>query len=62
MVLPELLYALKHGRRNESKDYFDPAYDTWNFAVEGTTKDQEKLRVIVNFDEENLLIITVIDL
>ena len=54
IILPELLHVLKTGRRNEKKDHFDPDYDTWNYAIEGKTKDLCPLRVITSFDSSNL--------
>ncbi len=59
---PEILYALKGGHHEKSKDRFDEAYDAWNYAVRGKTVDRRELRVIVSFDENGMLIITAIDL
>ena len=47
------------GRHEKSKDQFDEAFKTWNYAVRGETIDGKDLRVIVSFDHEtDLLIIT----
>ena len=57
--LPEIIYVLKTGRHEKSKDHFEEAFNTWNYAIRGKTIDEVELRVIVSFDEEkDLLIIT----
>lgn len=58
----EVLYVLKHGMHEAIKDTFDEYYDTWNYAIRGKTIDDRLLRIIVSFDDNNLLIITAIDL
>ena len=59
IILPEIIHVLKNGRHEKSKDRFDEAFNTWNYAVRGLTLDRQDLRVIVSFDSErDLLIIT----
>ena len=61
--LPDVLYALCRGRRNERHDKYDHEFETWNYAIEGKTPDGNKIRIIVSFtDKSMMLIITVIDL
>lgn len=55
-------YVLKTGNHEPSKDKFDETYNEWNYAVRGKTLDKRELRIIVTFDEDGLLLITVIDL
>ncbi len=59
---PEYLYVLKTGRHEKKKDEFKEEYNTWNYAIRGNTIDEKELRVIVSFDENNMLIITLIAL
>ena len=59
---PEILYVLRHGYHEKRKDKFEPRYQAWNYAVRGKTSDARELRIIVSFDERNMLIITAIDL
>ncbi|MBT9546712.1 MAG: DUF4258 domain-containing protein [Candidatus Sericytochromatia bacterium] len=60
---PEYLYVLtKSGWHEKRKDTFIEAFKAWNYAIRGKTIDERELRVIVSFDEDGLLIITVIDL
>ena len=44
------------------KDTWDDVFRAWNYAIKGTTVDQERCRVIVSFEDNGLLIITVIRL
>ncbi len=59
ITLPEIIHVLRTGRHEKSKDHFEKAFNTWNYAIRGKTIDEMELRVIVSFDEEkDLLIIT----
>ena len=59
ITLTEILHVLDTGRHEKSKDSFDEAYRSWNYAIRGWTVDRQDLRVIVSFDvERGLLIIT----
>jgi len=57
--LPDVLYALTHGRHEPEKDSFDVKTQKWRHAVLGKTIDGELLRVIVCL-EEKMVIITII--
>ncbi|OGQ17560.1 MAG: hypothetical protein A3B70_03270 [Deltaproteobacteria bacterium RIFCSPHIGHO2_02_FULL_40_11] len=58
----EVLYVLRNGFHEQRKDKFDMAFKSWNYAVRGKTIDKRDLRIIVSFDENNMLIITAIEL
>ncbi len=59
---PEYIYVLRHGYHEARKDKFEELYKSWNYAVRGKTIDKRDLRVIVAFDDsEMLLIITTIE-
>ena len=59
IILPEIIYVLNTGRHEKGKDRFDEVFQAWNYAIRGWTLDEQDLRVIVSFEEENdLLIIT----
>lgn len=47
-------------KRNKSKDTYISGYNDWNYCIEGTHLDKRKIRVIISFDSELMLIITVI--
>jgi len=58
----EILYVLKTGWHEKSKDKFDRQFQTWNYAIRGKTPEQRELRIIVSFDIDGMLIITAISL
>jgi hypothetical protein len=61
----EILQALRQGRHVPSRDRYEAAYGDlgWSYAIEGRTRDNRFLRVIVAFDEETeTLFVTAIDL
>ena len=58
----EILHALRNGFHEQKKDKFDEVFSAWNYAIRGKTIDRRELRIIVSFDENNMLIITAIDL
>ena len=57
--LPDVLYVLKNGYHEKAKSIFDEAFETWKYAVRGKTVDNYDIRIIIAFDENNMLIITV---
>lgn len=62
VTLPDILEILHTGYHEKIKDQWDVAYKVWNYAIRGKDVDQEDIRVIVSFDQNGLLIITVIRL
>lgn len=55
-----VLYVLKTGYEEKTKTRFDIEKNTWKYAIRGkTSKEQKDIRVIVSFDENGMLIITV---
>lgn len=59
--LNDALYVLKTGKHNHKKTGFDTNKQTWKYAIEGITKELKKIRVIITFVRE-MLIITVMEL
>lgn len=57
--LPDVLYVLKTGYHEKQKTSFDDAFQTWKYAVRGKTLDGKDIRIIVAFDENEMMIITV---
>lgn len=58
--LPESLHVLETGYEEKQKTRFDTDYNTWKYAIRGKTiRDELDVRVIVAFDENGMLIITV---
>lgn len=58
--LPESLRVLETGYEEKNKTCFDAEHNTWKYAIRGKTlRDELDIRVIVAFDENEMLIITV---
>ena len=46
-------------RRNKQKDKYLFGCEDWNYCIEGYDSDDRKIRVIISFDSDQMLIITV---
>lgn len=58
--LTETLYVLKNGHEDKRKTRFDKEKNAWKYAIKGKTLiDKLDARIIVAFDENSMLIITV---
>jgi hypothetical protein len=57
--LPDVLYVLKTGYHEKQKTSFDEVFETWKYAVRGKTLDNLDIRIIIAFDEDAMMIITV---
>ncbi len=58
----EIRYVLRNGYHEKRKDVFKEEHKAWNYSVRGKTLDQRSLRIALTFDDNNMLVITVIDL
>lgn len=59
--LPDVVYVLTNGYHEKKKTSFDEVFQTWKYVVRGKTLEQVEVRIILAFDEREMLIITVID-
>ena len=57
--LPDVLYVLKNGYHEKKKSSFDEAFQTWKYAIRGKTIDKFDLRIIIAFNDDGMMIITV---
>ena len=57
----DAVYVLNTGYHEKRKTSFDDVNNTWKYAVRGKTIENVDLRIIVAFDEEDMIIITVIE-
>jgi hypothetical protein len=57
--LPDALYVLKNGHHEKKKTTFDETFQSWKYAIRGLTLDDLDIRIIIAFDENDMLIITV---
>ena len=60
--VPQLEHVLSKGFHEEKKDKFDFKYNSWNYSICGFTPERRKVRIIVSFEEMDLVIVTVINL
>lgn len=58
----DVIYILKNGYHEKQKPFFHDSSNLWRYAIRGRTVGKGELRVIITFDENNMIIITVIDL
>lgn len=60
ITVPEIVHVLKTGYEEKKKTCFDEEKNVWKYAIRGKTKiGNSDVRVIVTFDEDGMLIITV---
>lgn len=57
--LPDILYVLKNGYHEKRKTSFDETFQTWKYAIRGKTLDEIDIRIIIAFDDSEMMIITV---
>ncbi|MFV0341214.1 MAG: DUF4258 domain-containing protein [Parachlamydiaceae bacterium] len=57
--LPDVLFVLKNGYHEKRKSSFDEVFQVWKYAIRGSTLDGIDIRIIVSFDDDGMLIITV---
>ena len=48
--------------RNKKKDVYVKGFSDWNYCIEGLGIDRERIRIILTFDVNHMLIITVMKL
>lgn len=53
------LFVLTQGHEEKQKTKFDPERNAWKYAIRGKTVDDLDIRVIIGFDEDDMLVITV---
>lgn len=60
IAVADIVYVLSTGNHESKKDQYKEEYRAWNYAIRGKTIDNRELRIAVSFDEEYMLVITVI--
>ena len=58
----EIAQVLICGKHEKSRDRFEARHNSWSYSIRGSTVDERELRVVIGFENEYLVIITVIDL
>lgn len=62
ITLLDALNVIINGYRELKHDQFKEEWGDWNYAIKGESLQGDTLRVIISFDKDFLLIITVINL
>ena len=60
--VPHVEHVLLNGFHERRKDKFESLFNSWNYAIRGSTPERVKVRVIVAFSDDDLLVVTVINL
>lgn len=62
LTFEDVLFVLETGRREKIKDSYDEAFQNWKYAIRGKTLEGIDVRVIITINEDNIIIITVVNL
>lgn len=60
--LTHVLYVLRHGYHEKRKDQYKLEYCDWTYSIRGSSIDGKDIRIAIAFDEDDMLIITVIEI
>ena len=58
----DAIHILKTGCHEKKKTCFHDASNKWRYAIRGKNTEKVEIRVVITFDENDMVIITVIDL
>jgi 3-deoxy-D-manno-octulosonic acid (KDO) 8-phosphate synthase len=58
ITLKDAEYVLKNGYHEKKKSSFDEAYRTWKYAIRGKTIENLDIRIIIAFDKNDMIVIT----
>ena len=47
-------------KRNKRKDIYIKGYQDWNYCIEGLDLDENNIRIIVSFNDELMMVVTVV--
>ena len=61
ITLLDALHVIKTGYRDPKHDEYKEEYCSWNYAIQGISLQRDKIRVVISFDDNLMLIITVIN-
>lgn len=60
--IPHVEHVLLHGFHEKRKDTFKAEFNAWNYSIRGKSPDRVNVRVVVTFEGDGLLVVTVINL
>ena len=59
--LPDILHTLRFGWHEKQKTKFDEGFKKWKYAIRGETLNRSPIRIIIAFDDADMLVITVMN-
>lgn len=62
ITLTHILHVIRYGYHEKRKDEYKLEHKDWTYALRGTTIDGKDIRIAIAFDEDGMLIITVIEI
>lgn len=63
IIIPEVEDVLLGGWHVSDYDKWSEEHESWNYAIEGWTSDERKLRVVISFAADgDVVVVTVIDI
>lgn len=60
--LTHILHVIRYGYHEKKKDEFKVEHNDWSYAIRGKTIDGKDIRIAIAFDDDDMLIITVIEI
>ena len=60
--LTHVLHVIRYGYHEKNKDQYHPEHGDWTYSIRGKTIDGKDIRVAIAFDDDDMLIITVIEI
>lgn len=57
----DAMHVLKTGYHEKKKTFFHEASNKWRYAIRGKNTENEEIRVIITFDDNLMVIVTVVD-
>ena len=60
--LADVFYVVRYGYHEKNKDQYHPEHEDWTYSLRGETIDKRDVRIAVAFDEDDMLIITVVEI
>lgn len=58
--MPDILCVMRNGYHEKNKSTFCEIFETWKYSIRGKTIDNDDIRVIIAFDVNDMIVITVV--
>jgi hypothetical protein len=57
-----IVFVLRNGIREKGRDRYDSQFRTWTYAIRGKDSSGRRLRIIIAFEDDFLLLVTAVTL